>query len=873
MATNLKKYLGIFLPSLLSVALFGVSVFCFVLPQTEQAILASKKEMISELTLSACSMLATYHQQEHTGVLTRAEAQQRALSRLRNMRYGKEGKDYFWVTDLTPRMVMHPYRPEMEGQDLSAYMDPKGHRFFQEYTQRVKEAGQGFVSYLWQWKNVASRQAAPKTSHVRLFEPWGWVVGTGIYTDDVAASMAGMTKHLVLIGVLVMILVVILSFYIAWRGIKADRERQAAQDAMMESEERFRSISANALDGIVMIDPQGRISFWNQAAANMFGYSEEEVLGSDMHLLITDTRYHEPYRSAHKVFQETGQGRAIGNTLELSGLTKEGKELPIELSLAPMNLRGGWHAVGIVRDITQRKQAEASLLSSEEKFRKLFYGSPVMLSITTRDEGRYLEVNDAAINQFGFTREEVIGKTPLDLGLFEDPQQIREVIEKRRRDAMPVRYEATMLRGDGSRMEALISSDPMEYDGRACVISVIVDISESKKAAEEKRQLEEQLRQAQKMEAVGTLAGGIAHDFNNILSAVLGYSELALDGLPTDGKTHKYISQVYSAGLRARDLVQQILAFSRQAKVEKSPLEVRLLIKEALKMLRAAIPTTINIIEDIDKTKGRVLADPSQLHQIMLNLCTNAAHAMRETGGSLRVGLHEVAVPVGLDPGKDQPAPGEYLSLSVNDTGCGMSPQTMEHIFEPFFTTKGTGEGTGLGLSVVHGIVQELGGWTSVQSSEGQGTTFTVLLPKYQGEDKTQTDIPPALLTGDEHILVVDDEVSVAQTHRLMLESLGYQVTALSSSQQAWQLLYGGGEAFDLLITDLSMPQMDGIQLIRNLRRNDLRIPVILATGFADERNLKPTLMQELGISRLISKPIVLSEFAQIVRQSLDKSL
>ncbi len=865
----MKRYAGAFLPALLSVVLFGVTVFWLVLPRTEEAILAKKKEMLSELTLSVWSLLSTYHQQEVSGLLPRDVAQARVLDRLRQMRYGEDGKDYFWVTDLAPRVLMHPFRPDMEGLEVSRYTDSHGSRLFQQMADVARERGQGYVTYIWQWKDDPTR-LVPKLSHVRLFEPWGWVVGTGIYTDDVQREMDAMTRNLTLVGAGVMVLVSLLAGYITWRNIRTDSRRKLAEDALAEGEEKFRGISANALDGIVMIDKEGRISFWNRAAENIFGYAAEEVMGLDMHLLLAPSRFHDSYREAFSSFQGTGKGEAVGRIIELNALRRNGEEFPVELSVAPLTLRGRMHAVGVIRDITERKRGEAALLQSEEKFRKLFYASPVMLAISTKTEGRLLELNDTALAEIGFSRQEVIGKTVQELNLYVDPGLRAQEVEDHLRTGRSVRREVAMRRKDGSQLDLLWSADPIEYEGQDCLLSVLVNITEAKRAQREKQQLEDRLRQAQKMEAIGTLAGGIAHDFNNILSAVLGYADLALMRLPKDDKAHHHVRQVYQAGLRARELVQQILAFSRQTKLEKSPLELRLLVKEALKMLRATIPSTITMQSDLKETTGKVVADPGQLHQIVMNLCANAAQAMGREGGELKVGLDEVTIAPGQDAGEEQPPPGEYISLTVEDTGCGMNPQTMERIFEPFFTTKGKGEGTGLGLSVVHGIVKELGGHISVSSSLGEGTAFRVLLPKHQGDGASDDLEVRALPRGQERILVVDDEETVAQSQRFMLESLGYQVTVSNSSEQAWDMLRQRPGETDLLLTDLAMPHMDGIELIRRVRSDGGGMPIILATGFADEKHVTPGLLKELAVSRLVLKPIILAELAQGVRRALD---
>ncbi|MEW5913421.1 MAG: PAS domain S-box protein [Thermodesulfobacteriota bacterium] len=391
-----------------------------------------------------------------------------------------------------------------------------------------------------------------------------------------------------------------------------------------------------------------------------------------------------------------------------------------------------------------------------------------------------------------------------------------------------------------------------------------------RQAEQESQKLQAQLRQTQKLEAIGTLAGGIAHDFNNVLAAMLGYTELTLTGLPLTGEARDNLEQVLKAGQRARDLVHQILSFSRRSDQGQSPVEIMLLTKEALKLLRASLPTTIEIQSDLRSQGEKVLADPVQIQQVIMNLCTNAAQAM-PGGGLLTVEL----VPLELD--QEAVArfaglrPGRYLRLTVSDTGVGMDARTLERIFEPFFTTKGPGEGTGLGLSVVHGVVQSHRGAITVYSEPGRGTTFHVYLPVMEGEpeqDGAQGD--GALPRGQERVLLVDDEPALAEVGRLALETLGYRVTALSSSPEALERFQAQPEAFDLVITDYTMPQMTGAALAQELIKIRPDIPIIMCSGFSGQ--FSPQQAREMGIRRLLLKPLVSRELAVAVRRVLDEA-
>ncbi|MBU0680071.1 MAG: response regulator [Proteobacteria bacterium] len=388
----------------------------------------------------------------------------------------------------------------------------------------------------------------------------------------------------------------------------------------------------------------------------------------------------------------------------------------------------------------------------------------------------------------------------------------------------------------------------------------------------ESRRQERQLRQAQKMEAIGTLAGGIAHDFNNILTAIIGFSELALLSPGLAVETREDIDQVHHAGLRAKELVKQILTFSRQAEQDFQPLHVRPVIKEALKLLRASIPTTISFEIDIADKSPLVIADPSQVHQVVMNLCTNAYHAMRDSGGTLLVSLQPVEL-AGLDVvNMAGLKPGPYLRLKVSDTGMGIKREDQERIFEPYFTTKKKGEGTGLGLSLVHGIVRAMGGYISVYSEEGKGTTFQVYLPVIS-EDKVALPRVAAakvqMPTGKERILIVDDEESIVALEVRMLESLGYTVTAFTDPTLAHKTFEAGPDNFDLVITDMNMPHLSGLELVELLLGVRADLPIIMSTGFSHRINSKTA--QKYGVKKVILKPLLLHELAQVVRSALDE--
>lgn len=518
-----------------------------------------------------------------------------------------------------------------------------------------------------------------------------------------------------------------------------------------------------------------------------------------------------------------------------------------------------------------RQRLIRELADSEAKFR--LFAQTARDGIVTMDEsGGILFINDSMKRMFGYRNQELLEKN------------ISILIPERFRDFYPLAVKEFLETGDaqespsdgicgltkaGAEIPLEISFGHFKEKGKRYFSAIIRDISERKKAEAEKAHLEEQLRHAQKMEALGTLAGGIAHDFNNILTAILGYSEVVKESFPAGSQAREDMTEIISAGRRASDMVKQILAFSRQSAQKSIPIQMHLLVKEVMKLLRASIPTTITIEKHIYANAGYVIADPVQLHQIVMNLCTNAYQAMREKGGTLSVTLKAVNVGeaqaqliAGLDPG-------EYTYLSVRDDGHGIDPQILPRIFDPYFTTKKTGEGTGLGLSVVHGIVSRLGGAITARSTLGEGAVFEVYLPRHVSAQETALPAQPLKGGGAEHLLLVDDESALIKLYQSNLEKLGYRVTAYTGSQEALAAFKEADGQFDILITDQTMPKMTGMELIREIRKIRPGIPAVLSTGYSDIITKEQALRE--GVDTFLLKPFTVNEMNFVIRSLFDK--
>lgn len=501
------------------------------------------------------------------------------------------------------------------------------------------------------------------------------------------------------------------------------------------------------------------------------------------------------------------------------------------------------------------------------------------LSMWISDEkGTAVRANPACFKLFGAAEHEVIGKYNLFKDLVIEEKGllpvIHDVFEKGEVASIEMDYDFSatghleVAKGT-HRVVNSIFTPILDNAGKVSnVIVQTIDLTEKKKAEEEKKKLESQIRQTQKMEAIGTLAGGIAHDFNNILAVIVGYVDMAREEVPTGSKLAEDLDMVFTAANRAKELVKQILAFSKQATIEQIPLHLQSLVKETLKALRSFIPATIEIQDDIDQECGVVFADPTQVHQILMNLCTNAYHAMETTGGILRVELRRAHLNNTMQRPTLNLKAGEYVELTVSDTGAGIAPSMIDKIFDPYFSTKETGKGTGLGLAIVHGIIASYGGGITVESELEKGTTFHVYFPVVVERELPHDQKVGETPHGNERILFIDDEKFLVEMGKDLLEQLGYSVTGKNSSSEALTEFQQHPQAYDLVITDQTMPGMTGENLARRMLQIRPDIPIILFTGYSNL--IDEPAAKAIGIREFALKPMTKDTIAKLIRKVLD---
>lgn len=635
------------------------------------------------------------------------------------------------------------------------------------------------------------------------------------------------------------------------------KHRQANR-ALRESENKFRLAFANAQDAIVWIDSEsGIITNCNRAAEELFGKRKNDIIGQHHTTLYPEDKIEaygnilgESSKDHNEGSQALNNAFGIPKNIEAEIFAKNGQIRNVTIAFSKMLVDDNEIIQGIIRDITESKRA----IEEIENLARFPSEDPNPVLRISKD-CKILYANDA-------------GSPVLETWKLDQDQSLPEPWYTRIQDVYGFGNSATfeLYCDDGHIF--FITLQPVVEAGY--VNAYGLDITSHKKAEKEKMDLELQLGQKQKMEAIGTLAGGIAHDFNNILAAVQGYVELSLDDLPDDSPVKDNLEQILSCSNRAKKLVKQILTFSRkdEQEQEKEPLQISSIIKEVLGMLRSSLPATIKICRKIQAESSIVLADPTQIHQILVNLCTNASHAMRQTGGTLEVSLADVNLESETRIGDELLEPGSYVKLNVSDTGCGMEKEVLERIFEPFFTTKNVNEGTGLGLPVVHGIVKSHDGAIAVTSAPGKGTTFEIFFPRIENKQTQETQTSESVSRNQEVILLVDDEEMMIDVTGRILERLGFVVVTKTNSIDALEAFQEKPDEFDLVITDQVMPNMTGTELAEKLISIRADIPVILCSGFPDK--ISPDELNRIGIKKFIAKPISKQEIAIIVRSVLD---
>ncbi|MFO7838693.1 MAG: cache domain-containing protein [Desulfosalsimonadaceae bacterium] len=800
--------------ALLIILLFMLSFFLFLFPMVEGELFDSRKMAARNLVEAAYNLAANYAQRAESSDMSQARAKQQAIRAIRSMRFSDRG--YFWINDTTrpyPRMILHSALPGLEGRvmdDASYNMATgiqtdlgsevvklaKGERhLFQVFLRIARKHGEGFVTYDWPKPTADGVTEAlyPKESYIKLFAPWGWIIGTGVYIDDIHQDIAHLHRAVVYAALAILLVALLLVFLLMSTITRPIKQLVAFAGDM----------AGGNLEARVKGRFRGELGELKAAISHMV-----EQLQSRM-------------QEAENKAQEA-------------------------------------------------EDARQELRENEEKYRILVENAHE--SIVVAQGGRLRFVNDRTCELTGYSVEELTNRFFDSLVHPEDREMVKDRHLKRLEGTVPddAVYTFRVLDREGRQKWVELKGVAVEWEGRPATLNFLADITEKKQAEQERQSLEARLRQARKIEALGTLTGGVAHDFNNILNIIMGYSELVENELPDTSLAKKGLKEIQTASLRARDVIRQLLTFSRKGDEAHTSQQLVLIIKEGLRMMRHTLPSSVEIRECMDRDLPLVMASPTQIHQLIVNLCKNASDAMAEKGGVLEVSLQAVVVSEQEAASDPDLSPGGHVKLTVSDTGHGIAAGHMERIFDPYFTTKDVHKGTGLGLSGVLGIVKSHGGAIRVSSEPGEGTRFEIFFPAASCETEgVQRQKISTLPGGAEFILFVDDEASVARLNMQRLQNLGYRVHMETDPEEALRAFAARPERFDLVITDMTMPRMTGDKLSRKIMEIRPDAKIILCTGYSERISEDEAL--SLGIAGYMEKPVDMQALAEAIRAVLDR--
>jgi len=606
----------------------------------------------------------------------------------------------------------------------------------------------------------------------------------------------------------------------------------------------------------------------NKSFEKLFGLSKQDLIGRSAASIGI---WADPNERSRLV-AEIAQNGQVKDFLAV-GRRSDGSLRTCSVNAAVATSSGGKRLVLVVRDITEQLRTERTLRETAEKFSKAFQASPEALVLCELNTARVLEANEAFFILTGHAREEALGRCLNELGVLARTDELPRFIAGLRQEGRQRDQETTIETLAGGRRVLLLSGELLEHNSAPHIMLTARDITAQREAEQEKRLLEAQLRQTQKLEELGTLAGGIAHDFNNILTAIMAYTDLAALDIESREEALKHLVEVKKASTRAQELVSRILTFSRRQRQDRRPVDIQSTMREALGLLRSTLPARIRIEEQFLPSPQLVLADPGQIIQVLMNLGTNAAHAIGQSAGTITVSVTP-ARPESLPSGL---AAAPHIRIRVSDTGCGIPAAVLHRMFEPFFTTKPQGEGSGLGLAVVHGIVKSHDGAISVESSPGTGAHFDILLPLHlqHGEAPPLPAAPKVRSTvrasgRGERILFIDDEPMICEFALQLLTRLGYQVTTCSNPAEALAYFTDGRREFDLVFTDLNMPHMTGTDLATRLLARDPELTIILVTGYSGTWTTEK--LRSMGLFDLLPKPLSLQALAEAAERGVQNA-
>jgi PAS domain S-box-containing protein len=837
------------------------------------------------------------------------EIQDEVMNRVVVMQFEPGG--YFFGSTVQADPLFSNGRITRGTGNLWELSDPNGVKIFQAQIAAVSGSGEGFVSYAW--RKLSSEIPVPKLAYVRVIPEWGWIIGSGVYLDDIDRDIA--QKRDVLKAGLrakvyksIAILLVLVALVLCWSRLFSNRirsgmsafnfffeqavtrsveiepdqlvfaefqeiarvanqlvaSRHQIETALQESNDKFR-VLAESTPTAIMLYQHDKWVYANPAAELICGYSAEELRNLNFWDFV-----HPDHREMIRARgQQRQQGQAATQRYEFKIIAKDGTEKWVDLS-GESTLLGGL-PVGIISviDITDRKRAEEKLLESNEKYIELFELGMEAIFLIDNQSGRLLEANNAATKMYGYSRDELLNMRNADLS--SEPEQTKQVTQHSPQGerVIPLRYHR---RKNGTVFPVEIDGRFFTWRGQGVHVAAIRDITDRKKAEEERLKLERQLLHAQKLESLGILAGGIAHDFNNLLMAVLGNLELALDDLSPVSLARPSIDQAVNAAKRASDLTRQMLAYSGKGQFVVRDVNLSELVTENAHMLRAAISRNVTMNLDMEENMPLTSVDPGQMQQIIMNLITNASEAIGGQAGviSIATGVQDCDDAIlSRSRVEEKPEAGRFVWLEVTDTGCGMDSETQQRLFDPFFTTKFTGRG--LGMSAVLGIVRGHHGALLLDSKPGKGTAIRVLLresPNARVEKETTGPTPDvgSAMGASGTVLIVDDDEMICNLCEAMIARAGFKTLTAVDGVHAIEIFRDHADEIDCVLLDLTMPRMDGVAAFSELKQIRPDVRVILSSGFSEQEATERFIGH--GLSGFIQKPYQMNELIVALKQA-----
>jgi len=902
--------------------------------QFRASLYETRRQEIKNLVETSWHILEFHAQQAASGKISPEEAQQRTLQIIRNQHF--EQKNYFWISDMTPRMIMHPISPELEGKDLTNQRDPSGRPLFGDMVEIVNRDGAGFIEYLWPKPDESV--PVKKVSYVKGFPSWNWMIGAGLYVDDIDRYLL----HLLLVaGAILTLATVGAVLLVAWaaRSISIPMGQAVAMIESLEGGNLNHRLHldqtdevgrlANSLDAFADNLQYEILTAFEHLACGNFSFKAKGLIreplaqtNARLNTLVTklDKAVVEAVEERTKtealiaaigdgvaiydpelrlVFQNPTHislvGRHVGDLCSLAYnhdehncaecdkkrsftdgkiynmercVTIDDRDVHLDVTVSPVqNAVGDIVAiVEVARDVTSKKQFENVLIESEARYFSLFWNNHAVMLLIDPSSSAIIEANLSACSFYGYSQEQILGMKITDINTL-SPEEISCEMEAARKELRRHFHFCHRL-ATGEVRDVEVYSEPALINGKELLYSIVHDITERRKIEAEREKLQFQLNHAQKMESVGSLAGGVAHDFNNKLTVILGCSYLA-DAEFDAVKLHTYIAEIRKAAEQSADLTRQLLAFARKQTIAPKVLDLNETVSGMLKMLQRLIGEDINLNWHPAPDLWEVELDPSQIDQILANLCVNARDSITNVG--------KITIETGISIIDEEYCTqnagfvvGDYVRLAVSDDGCGMDKETLAHIFEPFFTTKGLGEGTGLGLATVYGIVRQNKGFINVYSEPGLGTTFTIYLPRYVGKtEKTRAkDIVESPKRGLETILLVEDEPAILNITMLILINQGYTVLAANSPSEAICLASEHKNEINLLMTDVVMPEMNGRDLAKKLQSFYPQLKCLYMSGYTANVIAHHGVL-DAGLF-FIQKPYNMNALADKLREVLD---